>query len=183
MDILRTHLPRVFYAQGFEALEDSPLIALAQLLQTLDVILKEPCVFNVVDSLIMCVYTPESSLQLTVLPVRLLPFSGVSSRSHHHVEYYVCPGVVPPLPPRQPALLRWRNQLCCLQYDWCKYILHIINIAAAWGCHPEVVHKHCCYFLVLIRVIRQPSPSDRRRSLWPPHWYLRAKRMSSLHVV
>ena len=44
-DILRIHLPRVFYAQGRESQEESPIIALAQPLpQTLDIFFKKPCV-------------------------------------------------------------------------------------------------------------------------------------------
>ena len=77
MDVLQINLPRVVSdAQGLEGLKVTPLIVLAQLLQTLNVFFKEPCVCHVADSLNLCFFSPDSSLQLIVLLVSLLPPPG-----------------------------------------------------------------------------------------------------------
>ena len=75
-DILPSSPRRDFYAQGLDALEKVPLIALAQiLLQTLDVFIKESYVCSVADPLNVRSFSPDSSLQLTVLRFSLLPLS------------------------------------------------------------------------------------------------------------
>ena len=179
MDVPRTNLHRVFDTQGLEALEESPLIAPAQLLlQTLDVFLKEPCFCSVTDPLNMRVGSPDSSFQLTALRVSLLPLPGCSSRGHRHVELCFGLGVTPLCPPRactlaaaQPALL--------FAVRCCKGSLHIINTAAARGYRPP---NHCRYLLAQMGVVRQPSPVDRRRFFSPSHWRVASKATKQFYI-
>ena len=148
MDVLRANLPRVLYVQVLEALEEPPLIGLAQiLLHTLDVYFKGPFVGIVTDPVKARIFSPCSPHQLTGLGVSPPPLPGCSSRGRRHGDFCFCLGVSPPSPPRQPGRSRWRNPYCCLQYGCRKGTLHIINTAAAWRKRPEVVSDHCRYFL------------------------------------
>ena len=67
MDVLQINLKRVVSdAQGLEGLKVTPL----------NVFFKESCVCHVADSLNLCFFSPDSSLQLIVLLVSLLPPPG-----------------------------------------------------------------------------------------------------------
>ena len=85
-DVLRANIPRVFYVQGLEALEEPPLIALAQiLLHILDVSFKEPFVGIVTGPVNARIFSPDRPYQLTVLGVSPLTLPGYSSRSRRSV--------------------------------------------------------------------------------------------------
>ena len=115
-DVLRANLPRVLYVQGLEAPEEPPLIALAQiLLHILDVSFKEHFVGIVTDPVNARIFSPDSSLQLTVLGVSPLPLPGCSSRGRRHADLCFCLGVSPPFLPWPPGRSRRRNPVCCLQ--------------------------------------------------------------------
>ena len=167
MDVPRANLPRVLYVQGLEALDESPLIALAQiLLQTLNVFSGESFVYSVVDSVNARVLVLDRPLQLTVLRVSILPLLGCSTLFNRHFDLGVYLGVSYPSPPRQPALLRRCNPVSCLQYCCCKDSFHTINTAAVtWGYDPEVIYGHCRYLLAQIGVICWPSPVNKWWSL------------------
>ena len=76
-DVLRANFPRVFYIQGVDALEESPLIALTQIVfQTLNVSSKKHFVSSVADPVNM--------------RVSLLLIPGCSVRDHHHVDLCFC---------------------------------------------------------------------------------------------
>ena len=108
--------------------------------------------------------SPYSSLQLTVLCDSLLPLPGCLSRVHRHAELFFGLGVARPSPPQQPALLRRRNPIFRRQYGCYKGGLHI-NTVAAGGYRPEVVSDHCRP--AQMGLIRQSSPVDSRRTLYP----------------
>ena len=120
---ITNNLPCIFYAQELEALEESPMVVLTQLLlQSLDMVFKERCACSIADPLYMRVRTPNSSLQLTIPRRSLLLLPGFSSRVHCHAEFCVFLGIIPPYPPGRlfASPSRWLNQLCCLQYGCCK---------------------------------------------------------------
>ena len=88
------------------------VIALAQILfQTLDVFSEKSCVRSVADPANVRVCSPDSSLQLTILHVSLLPLPDCSSRGHHLIDLCICMSVSHPFPPRQPALSQRCNQV------------------------------------------------------------------------
>ena len=128
------------------------------------------------------VFSPDSSFQLAALRFSLLPLPGCSFRGHRHVGICFCLGVSRPSPPLQPARSWRHNPLCCLQYGCSKGNLHIINTAAAWGNHPEVVSNYCRYFLAQMRVIRQTAPVKRRRSLCHPHRSVLSESTKQFHM-
>ena len=130
---------------------------------------KEPCMCSIANPLNARVCSPDSSLQLTVLRISILPLPGCSSPSHYRVSTCFFLGVSPPTPPRQPALSRRRKQPRCLQYLCYKCSLLILNTASPWVYHPTLVSGYCRYFLAQMGVIRQPSPVDKRWSLCPTH--------------
>ena len=100
-----------------------PLIAVAQvLLHILDMPFKEPFVGIVTDHVNERIFSPDSSLQLTVLGVSHLPLPSCSSRGRRHADLFFCLGVSPPSPPRPPGRSRRRNLFCCLQYGCRKAV-------------------------------------------------------------
>ena len=108
--ILRANLLRVFYDQGFEALGEAPLIALAQtFLHTPDVPFKEPFLCIVAHPVNARSFSPDSPHQLTVLGVSPLPLSGYSSHGRRHADLCFCLGVSPPSPPRWSGRSGRRN--------------------------------------------------------------------------
>ena len=110
-DILPSSPRRDFYAQGLDALEKVHLIALAQiLLQTLDAFIKESYVCSVADPLNVRAFLPDSSLQLTVLRISLVPPSDYLSRGHDQVHLCFC--VASPHNSR-PGSLRSRGGATC----------------------------------------------------------------------
>ena len=147
-DVLRANFSRVLYVQGHEALEDPPLIALVQIiLHTLDVSFKKAYVGIVADRVDVRVFSPNSSLRLTVLLVSLLPLPDCSSSGHRHADLCFCLGSSRTSPPLKLSHSRRRNPLCCLQYDCRKGSLHVINTTTVtWRNHSEVVSDHCRFF-------------------------------------
>ena len=169
-DVLRVNLPLVLYVQELAALVEPPLVALAQiLLHTLDVSFKECIVGIGIGPADARIFSPDSPYQLPVLGVSPLPLPGCSSRGRRHADLCFCLGVSPPSPPWQPGRSRRRNPFCYLQYGCRKGSLHIINTAAAWGKHPEVVSDRCRHLLAQMGISRQSLPVDGRRSLCLPH--------------
>ena len=104
--------------QGLEALEEPPLIALAQiLLHTLDVSSMELFLGIVADPVNARVFSPDSFHQLTFLGASPPPLPGCSSRGHRHtvmflfyvflvVSYWFCRRPGSSEVPRNP-LARW----------------------------------------------------------------------------
>ena len=150
------------------------------LLHILDVSFKEPFVGIAADPVNARIFSPNSSLQLTVLGVGPLPLPSCSSRIRRHADLCFCLGVSALSPARQPRRTWRRNPSCRLQYGCRKDSIHIINTAVAWGKCPEVVADHCRYLLAQMGVIRLLSSVDRRWSLCLLHRSVTSKATKQL---
>ena len=140
-DVLRANLPRVLYVQGLGSAGRAPSDRVGANPPLYPG--QEPFVGIVTDPVNARIFSPDSSLQLTVLGVSPLSLPGCLSRGRRHADLCFCLGVSPPSQPRPPGRSWRRNPFCSLQCGCRKGSLHIINTAAAWGKCPEVVSDHC----------------------------------------